>query len=286
MKRFFVAITTLAIAAVIYAAIYAMPFQSFGMFAAVAALAIASSVNPGTVGIALLYAAVMSRPGKKSSVAASGFAYAIGIFAASIVSGAALLSMLVAIGGIGALFYFALGIFIFIIAIVEIKDYFWYGHKFSLFTPKRFLKSMENKMHKSNGSMFRGFALGAAAAFIGLFSTGASYLAALTLVTQPGFTGHAYIFVGLYSLVFAAPVLLIVCIAGHFTAHKRAEFLRHENRGNIRLITGIMLFASSMFVISNAMPLAFSYALEGGILIIAVMYIINRAEIYAPLRKD
>ena len=284
MKKFSVAI---AVAALIYAASYlAMPSYAFGMFMLVSVFAIAASVNPSILSLSLLYAAVISRP-SKNSVAAGGFAYSIGVFVASLVSGAVLLFALTAIGGMGAALYFALGIFIFFIAMIEVKDYFWYGHTFSLFMPKGFLRALEDKAHKSNGSLLSGLVIGAAAAFLGLSSVGASYLAALTLVAQSGASfSNSLILVGFYSIAFTIPVLFIVCITGHFTAHKRAESWKHKNREKIRLFTGMILFISSAFIISNAMAWAFSYVLEAGILIFAVMHIVSKAEVYSSLRRS
>lgn len=124
-------------------------------------------------------------------------------------------------------------------AVIEIKEYFWYGKGFTLQIPKWAAKKI-HEWSSSNTSIFGVAALGAFVAAVELPCTGAPYLAIIT-VLRINFNLTAFMLMILYNLIFVAPLIIIlIMVAGGTKISKVAKF-KEDGKGLMRLLMGLLL---------------------------------------------
>lgn len=207
------------------------------------------SINPCAIGVLILMVSViMGQGGSTKKLLLNGFAYIFAIFTTYLLAGLGLVYAFTTIPIVVAEYLsLAVGSLVILAAIIEIKDYFWYGKGFSLQIPTRFA----NKIHEystSKKTIWGVMLLGAFVAAVELPCTGAPYLAIITIL-RIDFNMTAFLLMVLYNLIFVAPLIVILLmVAGGSKISKVAEW-KEEKKGVMRLATGLLLAALGWILI-------------------------------------
>ncbi|MAG73227.1 hypothetical protein CL620_02855 [archaeon] len=218
--------------------------------------ALLDSINPCVFGVLIFLIAFMTRVFKSPKrMVMGGLFYTLVVYLAYFFIGLGFLKFTVSFNFSQTVYWIAA-----IIAIgaglLEIKDYFWYGKGFSLqMIPggaaglKKLTKKIE-KLNKKNTwlSFLAAGLLGIFVVLVELPCTGAPYLAILAILGQGDIaTGIPLLL--LYNLIFVLPLFVIIGIAYFGKSSKKLEKWRKEQRGLMRLATGLFLIALGIFMI-------------------------------------
>lgn len=249
------------------------------------------SINPCVIGVLLLMLTMLLKTGQKQAVLKNGAAYVVGVYVTYLIGGLTLLGLFNAIRGvvvIGQVFYLVIGAFIMLAALLEIKDYFWYGRWFALAIPKRFISTIEAKVTGVHASLVAAFSFGALVTLVELPCTGAPYLAVLTLMSQGGYKYLSSLPLLLfYNLVFVLPLLFIIYLAYTGVNLKRIEGWRKERRGLMRLAIGLALAAVAIWIITTVADNLLFPLIWGVGLVVGVMFLIKYLSTHKPfVRAD
>jgi len=224
---------------------------------AVVVTALIDSINPCAIGVLILLVTVMLSHAKtKGKMLFYGLAYV----------GAVLLTYLLA--GIGLLFVLhsiplyvtvylsiAVSIVLVVASLIEVKDFFWYGQGISLAIPPERAKQIHEYVKKISlpGVIF----LGVFVAGVELPCTGAPYLAILTILSQ-NFDFTAFLLLVLYNIIFVLPLIVILIAVYAGVRINVIKQWKHENRGLMRLATGLLLiFLAWLLIMISSGVIAF-----------------------------
>ena len=207
------------------------------------------SINPCAIGVLILMVSVVlgSNKGTKRLLQV-GFAYIGAIFLTYLIAGLGLVYFFTKIPIVIAEYLSMLvAALIILAAVIEVKEFFWYGKGFSLQIPTRFAKKI-HEWSTSKTSIAGVMALGAFVAGVELPCTGAPYLAIIT-VLRINFNFHAFLLMVLYNVIFVAPLLIILfMVAGGTKISKVAKF-KEDGKGVMRLMMGLLLAALGWILI-------------------------------------
>lgn len=207
------------------------------------------SINPCAIGVLILMVSViLGQGGGTKKLLLNGFAYIFAIFATYLIAGLGLIyaftSIPIVIAEYLSLF---VGSLVVLAAILEIKDYFWYGKGFSLQIPKYFAHKIHEYSTKKTsilGVMF----LGAFVAAVELPCTGAPYLAIITIL-RIDFNMAAFFMMVLYNLIFVAPLIVILIMVAGGAKISDVSKWKEESKGTMRLMMGLLLAALGWILI-------------------------------------
>lgn len=207
------------------------------------------SINPCAIGVLILMVSVVlgNNKGTKRLVTV-GLAYIGAIFMTYLIAGLGLVYFFTKVPIVIAEYLsMMVAALIIVAAVIEVKEFFWYGKGFSLQIPKRFAKKI-HEWSTSNTSIIGVMGLGAFVAAVELPCTGAPYLAIIT-VLRINFNFQAFLMMILYNLIFVAPLLIILfMVAGGTKISKVAKF-KEEGKGIMRLMMGLLLAALGWILI-------------------------------------
>ncbi|MBI4121018.1 MAG: hypothetical protein HY457_02065 [Parcubacteria group bacterium] len=200
------------------------------------------SINPCAIGVLILMVSViLASGGTRSRLLWLGFLYILSIFVVYLLAGLGLAYFFTKVPLVLTLYLsIAVGVFIILAGLLEVKDYFWYGRWFSLAIPVAFAKKIHVYSERATipGVIF----LGAFVSAVELPCTGAPYLAIITLLAQY-FDFTAFMMLVLYNIVFVAPlIILLILVAGGMEIH-RLKAWKQGARGYVRLLIGLLLVA-------------------------------------------
>lgn len=238
--------------------------------------ALLDSINPCLFGILFLMIAVLTKAKKKKQILKVGAVYVAGVYITYLLGGITLLKVFNAVRDIQLLsqvLYGVIGTFVIIAGFLEVKDYFWYGHWFSLAIPARFVKNAEAAVSRTHAGLWAALSAGIVVTLIELPCTGAPYLAVLALMSRIDF-GVAVGYLLLYNLVFVIPLLVIIYMAYTGTKLKRMETWRREHRGLMRLGIGLFLLVLGTWIISIVYYQIIYYVIAGELLLLAAMFVL------------
>lgn len=207
------------------------------------------SINPCAIGVLILMVSViLGQGGSTKKLILNGSAYIFAIFITYLLAGLGLVYFFAAIPIVIAEYLsIAVGSLVIFAALLEIKDYFWYGKGFSLQIPKYFA----NKIHEYSTSKTTTVAvmlLGAFVAAVELPCTGAPYLAIITIL-RIDFNFYAFLLMVLYNLIFVAPLIIILIMVASGTKINKVSKWKEESKGTMRLFMGLLLAALGWILI-------------------------------------
>ena len=207
------------------------------------------SINPCAIGVLILMVSViLGQGGSTRKLLVTGFAYIFAIFTTYLLAGLGLIYAFTTIPIVIAEYLsIAVGALIILAALLEIKDYFWYGKGFSLQIPTYFA----NKIHEystSKTTVFGVMLLGAFVAAVELPCTGAPYLAILTIL-RIDFNLVAFGLMVLYNLIFVAPLIIILIMVAGGAKISVVSKWKEESKGTMRLFMGLLLAALGWILI-------------------------------------
>ena len=199
------------------------------------------SINPCAIGVLILMMSVLLNSKRSSGrMLLLGSLYIFAIFLTYLAAGLGLIYFFAAIPlFLTEYLSIAVGLLVIFAAILEIKDYFWYGRGFSLTIPAVLSKKLHGYASKTTifGVMF----LGAFVAGVELPCTGAPYLAIITILSQ-FFDFTAFLLLVLYNIIFVAPLLIILLIVILGKKLHKVKKWKQEARGTMRLAIGLILW--------------------------------------------
>ena len=214
--------------------------------------ALIDSINPCAIGVLILMISVML--GKKKSTKEMlifGGLYIAAVATTYFLAGLGLIYFLSSVPlYVAEYISIAVGLFIMVAGLLEVKDYFWYAKGFSLQIPYGLSKKIDEYAQTVTvpGVIF----LGAFVAAVELPCTGAPYLAIITLLSQY-FDFTALMLLVLYNILFVAPLIVILLAVAAGKKLSSFKKWKQDSRGFMRLMIGLLLIAMGwlLILISN-----------------------------------
>lgn len=199
------------------------------------------SINPCAIGVLILMMSILLSSKRSSRrMLLLGSLYIFAIFLTYLSAGLGLIYFFASIPlFLTEYLSIAVGLLVVLAAILEIKDYFWYGRGFSLAIPTALSKKLHGYASKTTifGVMF----LGVFVAGVELPCTGAPYLAIITILSQ-FFDFTAFLLLVLYNIIFVVPLLIILLIVILGKKLHKVKKWKQEVRGTMRLAIGLLLW--------------------------------------------
>lgn len=212
--------------------------------------ALIDSINPCAFGVLIFLMAALLSAGSSRRALRAGIIYSIIVFLAYLVLGLLLREVLGSLQPIMSQILFFLGIVIFIGALIEIKDFFWYGKGFSLKIPEGAKPWMQKFVHK--GTLPAIMLLGVLVSLVELPCTGGIYIAILSLMSVNQVTGIGYLI--LYNLIFVLPLLVITFLIYLGTSTANIQAWIERNKRYMRLAAGIIMIILAVYLIKTRLP--------------------------------
>jgi cytochrome c biogenesis protein CcdA len=141
----------------------------------------------------------------------------------------------------------AVGALIIVLGLVEIKDFWWYGHGFSLTIPASKIETI--KKYTKNASIPGAIILGMFVAAVELPCTGGPYLAILLVLQTIGFNSQILGYLMLYNFIFILPLLTIVLLVYYGVSTEKVKEWKTSKRKWMRLLMGIVMIALGVLLI-------------------------------------
>jgi cytochrome c biogenesis protein CcdA len=209
---------------------------------AVIGAAIVDAINPCAFAVLILLTTTVLATGKKKKALHSGLAFTGAIYIAYFLMGLGLFSAIQA-AGLTRTFYIIVTVLAFIVGLLNIKDYFWYGKGFLMEVPISWRPKMKKLIAKVTSAP-GAFVIGILVSFFLLPCTSGPYIVILGLLAKEAtrFTGILYLL--LYNLIFILPMLIITYVVykGISTTEK-LERIRKSKLRILHLIAGLIILA-------------------------------------------
>ncbi len=215
--------------------------------------ALADSINPCAFAVMLLLlSTILSKSKSRMRTLLSGLLFSLAIFASYYLLGMGVLRFLGNAENVVVLKW-VVGIFGLLLAIANIKDFFWYGKGFVMEVPLAWRPKMM-KLIQGVVSPLGAFLIGILVSLFLLPCSSGPYVAVLGYLGSEGqslnFTGHLYLL--LYNFIFVLPMLVITVLVsfGVSSVEKLAK-LKNKNTKLIHLFVGLLMLALSVYVIGS-----------------------------------
>ncbi|MBI4018660.1 MAG: hypothetical protein HY364_00215 [Candidatus Aenigmarchaeota archaeon] len=214
--------------------------------------ALIDSINPCAIGVLILMLSVLvSAKQDVRKLLLLGGVYISSVLVVYFLAGLGLMYFFASIPlALTEYISIAVGLFIILAGLLEIKDYFWYGKWLSLTIPPFLAKKLHN--YSSNATIPGVIFLGAFVSAVELPCTGAPYLAIITMLSQY-FDFTALMMLLLYNIIFVSPLIVILLLVASGKKLYDVKKWKEDNRGAMRLFIGVMLIAMGwlLILISN-----------------------------------
>src|SRR3989344_652879 len=162
-----------------------------------------------------------------------GFVYIFFVFLTYLLAGLGILYFLSSIPiKVSEYISIIVGLLIVAAGLIEIKDFFWYGHGISLSIPPEKAKQIHEMTKKVTLPAM--VLLGAFVAGVELPCTGGPYLAILTFLSQ-NFNFAAFLMLILYNIIFVMPLVVILLMIYFGFKIQNIKRWKQSNRTYMRL---------------------------------------------------
>jgi cytochrome c biogenesis protein CcdA len=205
--------------------------------------AIIGAFNPSAISVLILFISKLLGSGRSTRhLLVLGLCYALGLFVTYFIAGLFLFCVLASLPGtFTQLIAIAIALGIIILALLEIKDYFWYDRGFSLRVPTSLASKLQHwPMHRMNP--FDALTVGAFAGVAELTCTSAPYLAVISLL-RADLSWQSVGMLALYSAVFILPLIVILAIVAAGVRISTIQRRKEQNKPILRLSIGLLLVA-------------------------------------------
>lgn len=226
------------------------PLKFLGIMVPMAA---ADSINPCAFAVMLLLlSTIFSKSKSKKKTIAAGLLFSLAIFLSYLLIGMGFYKVL-GYAGVTTAFKRVVGIVGLLIAVANIKDYFWYGEGFLMEVPMAWRPRMM-KIIQSAVSPMGAFVIGILVSLFLLPCSSGPYLVVLGLLKSENVSiagmGIGYLVV--YNLIFILPMLVITLLVGtgQSSVEKIAK-MKNKNTKLMHLIMGVMMLLLSVYVIGS-----------------------------------
>ncbi|MGZ4881498.1 MAG: hypothetical protein ACXV7G_10610 [Halobacteriota archaeon] len=211
--------------------------------------AIISGINPCVFSVLIFLMGTIALTGSRSRALAIGVTYIATVFVVFFLSGLAVVQFVRIIGAANlALTKTIIGIFLLVVGIVSIKDFFWYNRWFSFKIPT-FTKHSISTLGKT-GSFIAIIGLGFIATIAALPCTIGpfTYFSTTYLTSMPAMQNNLY--TALFSFAFVIPMILVfVAIYAVKVSTDRAEEWRMKSARYMRLIAGLLMVSFGLLLV-------------------------------------
>jgi cytochrome c biogenesis protein CcdA/glutaredoxin len=211
--------------------------------------ALISGINPCVFSVLIFLMGTIALTGSRSRALAIGVTYIATVFLVFFLSALAVVQFVRVIGAANlALTKTVIGIFLLIVGIVSIKDFFWYNRWFSFKIPT-FTKHSISTLGKT-GSFIAIIGLGFIATIAALPCTIGpfTYFSTTYLTSMPATQNNLY--TALFSFAFVIPMILVfVAIYAVKVSTDRAEEWRMKSARYMRLIAGLLMVSFGLLLI-------------------------------------
>jgi len=220
---------------------------------AVIGAAAVDAINPCAFAVLIILMTTVLVSGNKKKALFAGIAFTVSIYISYFFMGLGLFSAIRA-AGVTHTFYLVVTVLAFIIGILNIKDYFWYGKGILMEVPRSWrpmLKRIITTITSPGGAFIIGF-------LVSLFllpCTSGPYIVILGLLAKEATRTAGILYLLLYNLIFISPMIVITFVVyrGLATTEK-LEKLRQEKLRVLHLIAGIIIL-----LVGIAMALALTF---------------------------
>jgi len=227
-------------------ALWSLSEQGRWLLPLILASAVLDSINPCAFSVLLLTIAFLLSVGSlRKHIMRVGGAYIFGIFAAYLLIGLGILQVLHlfntphVIGSIGAVLLVVLGL-------VNIIGKFMPSFPIKLRIPQAVHRPMATLMQQA--SLPAAFALGALVGLCEFPCTGGPYMTALGLLHDQATYLKGFGYLLLYNVVFVAPLIVVLAIAGDRFVLDKLNGWRASNIRNMRLWSGIAMVVLGVLI--------------------------------------
>jgi cytochrome c biogenesis protein CcdA/thiol-disulfide isomerase/thioredoxin len=211
--------------------------------------AIISGVNPCVFSVLIFLMGTIALTGSRSRALAIGVTYIATVFVVFFLTALAVVQFVRVIGAQNlALTKTAIGIFLLVVGIVSIKDFFWYNRWFSFKIPT-FTKHSISYLGKT-GSFVAIIGLGFIATIAALPCTIGpfTYFSTTYLTSLPAVENNLY--TALFSLAFVIPMIIVfVAIFAVKVGTDQAEEWRMKSARYMRLIAGLLMVTFGLLLV-------------------------------------
>ena len=207
------------------------------------------SINPCAIGVILFLSSVLLRvSSKKEFLLKLGVVYITTVYIVYTLSGLGLIWFQYTLisNGFAEISGYVVGLFVIILGLVELKDFFWYGKGVSLEIAPRHKEKL-TKMAE-NLSFLSIISIGGFVAMVELPCTGGPYLA-ITALLAKSFDIQAFIYLLIYNFIFVLPLLAILLMIYFGSSTLRLKQWRFGNRQWMNLSSGLlMIFLGALLI--------------------------------------
>ncbi len=209
--------------------------------------ALVDSINPCAIGVLiLLLSTLLALSKEKKKMFIVGMIYIFAVYVTYLVAGIGLLFFLQQFN-IAEPLGIAVGALIMVLGLVEIKDFWWYGHGFSLTIPQSKIATI--KKYAKKATIPSAIMLGMFVAAVELPCTGGPYLAILLVLQNLGFNSQILAYLMLYNFIFILPLLTIVLLVYYGVSTEKVKEWKASKRKWMRLMMGIVMIVLGVLLI-------------------------------------
>lgn len=205
--------------------------------------AIIGAFNPTAISILILFISKLLGSGKSlRHMFMLGLCYALGLFFSYFMAGLFVFTLLACLPGFLTQFIaIAIALAVIVIALLEIKDFFWYDRGFSLRVPTFFADKLQH-WPTHNLNPLQALSVGAFAGVAELACTSAPYLAVISLL-RASLTWQSVGMLAIYSAVFILPLVVILAVVAAGVRISDVQRRKEQNKPMLRLSIGLLLVA-------------------------------------------
>ena len=218
-------------------------------WALVLGAAVVDSINPCAIGVILFLSSALLRVSSRAILLRLGITYIITIYVVYMLSGLGLIwfQHVLISKGFAEITGIFVGVFVIILGLIEIKDFFWYGKGISLEISPRYKEQLTQMAQQFS---FVGIiAIGGFVAIVELPCTGGPYLAITALLAQ-SFDLQAFIYLSVYNFIFILPLAGVLFLIYFGAATLKMKQWRLENRKWMNLASGILMISLGSLLIA------------------------------------
>ena len=217
--------------------------------AAVVGGSLVDAINPCAFAVLIILMATVMVSGDRKKALYSGLAFAGSIFISYLLMGLGLYHAL-SIGNLSGVFFKVVGWLAILLALLNFKDYFWYGKGFLMEVPQAWRPKMK-ALIRSVTSPAGAFTTGFLVSLILLPCTSGPYVVILGMLAKNTQQFQAVMYLILYNLIFVSPMVLISLAVYKGFKPETAELIRQKHLKTLHLVAGIVLLAMGIVVLSG-----------------------------------
>lgn len=209
--------------------------------------AMVDAINPCEFAVLIILMTTILATGNPRKALRAGLAFAASIFISYFLMGLGLYKAL-NLGGFSSWFFKLIGWIAFILGLLNIKDYFWYGKGFLMEVPLSWRPRMK-KLIYSVTSPIGAFFIGFLVSLFLLPCTSGPYIVILGMLAKKVFDTQAVLYLILYNLIFISPMILISFAVYKGFDPAKAEKIRQKRLRTLHLIAGIIMLIMAVVIL-------------------------------------